>query len=252
LTWDERRYSAQTGLIGQDGQDKLLASRVLVIGAGGLGAPVIQYLAAAGVNLSIADGDRVETSNLNRQVLFTANDAKHGYYKAVAAHDAISGLEVHCQIIARHLTGPDLRHAIDRHQLVVAAVDNMKSRLEINDLCVHANVPVIHGGCSGLHGQVMVVPGAAEPCWRCMFPQEATEGTERAGLAKGILGSTCGIVGSIMAQEALKLLLGLDPLEERFFNIDCRNLKIDGIRLQADPECQGGVHAYARHQQVPE
>lgn len=129
MTWDERRYSAQTGLIGQEGQDKLLAARVLIIGAGGLGAPVIQYLAAAGVNVTIADGDRVEASNLNRQVLFTAMDAKRGAYK---------------------------------------------------------------------------------------------------------------------------LILGFDPLEERFFIIDCQNLKIDAIRLKADPECQGGVHVYARHLDVPE
>lgn len=246
------RFAAQIGLIGQDGQDKLLASRVLVIGAGGLGTPVIQYLQAAGVRVTVADGDRVELSNLNRQVLFSVTDAGRRLYKAVAAGDAVRGLEVLRSVIAKRLTGDDLRALVVSHDLVVAAVDNMESRLEINDVCVYEDVPVIHGGCSGFHGQVMVVPGAAEPCWRCMFPQEATEGTERAGLARGILGSTCGIVGSIMAQEALKLLLGLDPLEERFFNIDCRNLKIDGIRLQADPECQGGVHVYARHQQVPE
>ena len=236
------RFEAQVGLIGEAAQTTLVRSKALVVGAGGLGAPVIQYLAAAGVQLTIYDGDVIEESNLNRQTLYRADMV--GEYKAEMAFRFAEGIDRDANhgYANRRLEGDELIATIPNYDVVVAAVDNMESRYAINAIGVHEDVPVIHGACSGYHGQVMVSPGLAGPCYRCMFEEEAAPSVERAGMERGILGPTCGVIGSLMAQEALRVLLEKEPPRGHFLDVDCYHHRIMPVKVDPLENCKHGPH----------
>ena len=235
------RYSRQILLpeFGTEAQDRLLASRVLIVGAGGLGSPVALYLAAAGVGtLAIADDDAVDLSNLQRQILHRHADI--GRAKVESAAERIAALNPDTQVIpiAARLTGATLREQVAAADLVVDGCDNFDTRFAVNAACVDARTPLVSGAAIRMEGQVAVfIPARPDsPCYRCLY-REAGE-TEQTCAENGVLAPIVGIVGSLQALEAIKVLTGIgEPLCGRLLLIDGKRLDIRTLKLRRDPDC---------------
>lgn len=231
------RYIRQTALpqVGEQGQHRLQQARVLVVGAGGLGCPVIQYLAAAGVGaLHIADGDTVSLSNLHRQILFTAADL--GLKKAeVAAHKA-ELQNPDCRAVAHsfHIDPNNAFELIGHCDVVVDCTDDRMARYLINDVCVRSGKPFVHGSIHRFEGQVAVFNHNGGATYRCLYPQSATDGAQNCAEA-GVLGALPGVVGSIQAAEALKLILGAaDDSAGQLLMIDLLHGRFETIEVLRD------------------
>jgi len=209
------RYSRHLNLegVGREGQEKLKNASVLIIGVGGLGSPVAMYLAAAGVGtLGLADGDVVEESNLQRQVLYSSEDA--GRYKAERAAERIREQNpgIHVNVYRTRVDAENIREIIREYDFVVDGVDNFPSKFLINDACVIEKKPFCHGGVVQFHGQVMTYVPEQGPCYRCIFEDVPPEGTVGNCSELGVMGAMVGIIGTIQAMEALKYLLGTGEL----------------------------------------
>jgi len=223
--------------IGPEGQQALLDAEVLVVGAGGLGAPVIQYLAAAGVGtLGVADDDVVERSNLQRQIIH--GDADVGEPKVESARDYVNGLnpDVTVETHETRLT-PESVALVEEYDLVVDASDNFPTRYLLNDYCRLQDIPVSHGAIYKFEGQVTtLVPGG--PCYRCLFPEAPEAGTIPDCATTGVLGVLPGTVGCIQATEATKLILDAgDPLEGRLLFYDSMEMSFETVPYQQNPNC---------------
>ena len=235
------RYSRQILLpeFGTEAQDRLLAARVLIIGAGGLGSPVAMYLAAAGVGtLVIADPDAVDLSNLQRQLLHGQSDI--GRAKVVSARDRLAMLNPDTQVIAlqERLEGAALRAQIVAVDLVIDASDNFATRYAVNATCVAARKPLVSGAAIRMEGQVAVFrPDLPDsPCYRCLY-RDGTE-VEQTCAENGVLAPIVGIVGSIQAMEAIKVLTGIgETLCGRLLLIDAKRMDIRTLKLKRDPAC---------------
>ena len=215
------RYARQTALpsLGLEGQEALRQARVLVVGAGGLGSPVALYLAAAGVGtLGIVDSDHVELSNLHRQVLHTT--PRVGLPKVESAKKALAQLNPHVNVVphAFRFEADGSAAFASEYDLLIDGSDNFATRYAISDAGCAAGVPIVHGSVHRLEGQLAVfLPKraahkrgvAAGPCYRCIFPQPPTSAPNCE--TAGVLGSVCGVIGSLMATEALKLLSSIAP-----------------------------------------
>ena len=226
--------------VGPEGQGRLLDGRVLVVGAGGLGAPVIQYLAAAGVGtLGIADGDVVERSNLQRQVVH--RDADVGRPKVDSAADFVAALNPDVTVERHHLeVGPsNVEDLVARYDVVVDASDNFRTRYLVNDACTLAGVPYTHGAVYRFEGQVTTFPADGEaPCYRCLFPEAPPPGTVPDCSEAGVLGVLPGTIGTLQATEAIKCLLGVgDLLAGRLLVYDALGVTVDEVRFERDPDC---------------
>lgn len=206
---EQVRYTRQLMLpeIGVEGQLRLKQSSVLVIGAGGLGSPAIYYLASAGVgHIGIADGDAVELSNLNRQILHAST--RIGKNKACSAAETIQewNPEVQVSVIPEFLQDENILPLIRQYDFVVDASDQLQNKFLINDACVTAGVPFCHGGIEGWDGQVMTyLPKQNLPCYRCVFESLPADQESKP---IGVIGVTAGIIGTIQASEAIRYLLG--------------------------------------------
>ncbi len=224
--------------VGPDGQAVLLDSAVLVVGAGGLGSPVIQYLAAAGIGrLGIADGDAVELSNLQRQVVHGTDDV--GRPKADSAAEAVAALnpdvtvETHGKISAENVGG-----IVADYDLVVDASDNFPTRFLLNDACVLAGLPLVHGSIYRFEGQSTTIAAGGRPCYRCLFPAAPPEGTIPDCAEAGVLGVLPATIGAVQATEVIKVLLNVgETLAGRLFVYDARDLETETVRLAPDPDC---------------
>jgi adenylyltransferase/sulfurtransferase len=245
LTDDQlERYGRQILLprIGVAGQQRLLGSRVLLIGAGGLGAPAALYLAGAGVGeLVIADADRVEVTNLHRQVLHA--ESRVGWNKAESAAAALDQLNSEVQVtpLTQRLDGADLEGEADRADLVVDASDNFATRYNANAACLRAGTPLVSGAVIRMEGQVMVLPFDRTdpgPCYRCTYREPPdTEETERCSVT-GVLGPAAGMIGTTLAAEAIKRLAGIDEgLAGRLLLVDALTMDFRTIALARDPQC---------------
>jgi adenylyltransferase/sulfurtransferase len=233
------RYSRQVILdeVGPEGQGAIREGAVLVVGAGGLGAPALQYLAAAGVGrLGIADGDTVERSNLQRQVVHGTDDV--GRPKTDSAAEFVAALnpdvtvETHERVDAD--TAPTLAADYD---VVVDASDNFPTRFLLNDACVLADTPLTHGAVYRFEGQATTVRGG-EPCYRCLFPEAPPEGAVPDCATAGVLGVVPGTIGTVQATEALKCLLGVgETLAGRLLVYDARELTTETVPVAPDPDC---------------
>ena len=224
--------------IGPEGQATLLDSRVLVIGAGGLGAPVIQYLAAAGVGtIGIVDDDTVERSNLQRQVIHADGDV--GTPKVDSAEAFINSLnpDVSVDTYETRLSKANAADIIAGYDLVVDASDNFPTRFLVNDVCRLARIPVAHGAIYKFEGQVTtLVPGG--PCYRCLFPEAPEPGTVPDCATTGVLGVLPGTVGCLQATEAVKLLLDNgDPLVGTMLSYDAMELAFERVPYQSRENC---------------
>ncbi|HIJ75306.1 MAG TPA: HesA/MoeB/ThiF family protein [Deltaproteobacteria bacterium] len=241
LSETERKIYSRNMLlpeIGESGQLKLLESRVLIIGLGGLGSPALFYLAAAGVgNIGAADCDVVDLSNLQRQILHGRKDV--GRNKTESAAETISRLnpdvrlETYGTISEENIAG-----TIASYDFVVEATDNFKSKFLVNDACVRNGKPFSHAGILGAYGQTMTVVPGQGPCLRCVFPEEPEAGTYETTSEAGVLGSVAGVIGTIQSIEAIKYLLGIGGLlTGRLLTFDALAMTFMEVKLPWNREC---------------
>lgn len=239
------RYGRQILLprIGVEGQQRLLGARILLLGAGGLGCPAALYLAAAGIGeLTVVDSDSVESSNLHRQVLHT--ESRVGWNKARSAAAGLHQLNSGTEVIPRaeRLEGGNaMQEAVKGADLVVDASDNFDARYGLNAACLRSRVPLVTGAVIRMEGQVMVLPfeeDAPTPCYRCTYrdPPDTRE-TERCAVT-GVLGPAAGLIGTLLAAEAVKRLAGIgEGLSRRLLLMDALTMDFRSIALSRDPEC---------------
>ena len=235
------RYSRQILLrqIDIDGQEKLLRSQVLIIGLGGLGSPVAMYLAASGVGqLVIVDGDKVELTNLQRQIVHTT--ASIGEDKTASAARQLKALNPDIEITAvnRKLNEAELEERVRTADVVVDASDNFATRFAINSACVKARRPLVSGAVVRFEGQVAVFrPDLPDsPCYRCLYPD--INAPEEACAEFGVLAPAAGVIGSLQATEAIKVLLGIgQTLAGQLLILDLLNMEWRTLRLRKDPAC---------------
>ncbi|CZV27688.1 thiazole biosynthesis adenylyltransferase ThiF [Enterobacter hormaechei] len=246
---DFMRYSRQILLedIAIEGQQKLLASRVLIVGLGGLGAPAALYLAGAGVGtLVLADDDEVHLSNLQRQILFTTEDINQP--KAHVTRQRLNQLNPDIELVAlqTRLSGEDLQREVALADVVLDCTDNMATRQAINAVCVAQNTPLITASAVGFGGQIMVLtPPWAQGCYRCLWPDEAEP--ERNCRTAGILGPVVGVMGTLQALEAIKLLSGMETERNTLRLFDARSSGWRHLALNRASHCPvcGGRNAHS-------
>ncbi|ECW8167402.1 HesA/MoeB/ThiF family protein [Salmonella enterica] len=244
---DFMRYSRQIllGNIAIEGQQKLLNSHVLIVGLGGLGSPAALYLAGAGIGtLTLADDDDVHLSNLQRQILFTTDDIAHP--KAQAAKLRLAQLNPGSKLIVlqQRLTGDVLKNAVARVDVVLDCTDNMATRQEINAACVALNTPLISASAVGFGGQLMVLtPPWEQGCYRCLWPDDVEP--ERNCRTAGIVGPVVGVMGTLQALEAIKLLSGMETPSGELRLFDGKTSQWRSLALRRASGCQvcGGQHA---------
>ena len=242
LTPDQRRRYSRHLLIpevGEAGQQKLLDAKVLLVGAGGLGSPAGLYLAAAGVGtIGIIDGDVVDDSNLQRQILHTTE--RVGMPKVESARIAIQSLNPDVKVVG-HETRIDKDNVLDifaQYDIIVDGTDNFATRYLINDACVLLNKPNIHGSIFRFEGQATTFIAGEGPCYRCLFPSPPPPELAPSCAEAGVLGLLPGTIGIIQATEAAKLILGIgDPLVGRLLTYDALAMEFRELRLSRDPEC---------------
>lgn len=235
------RYGRHLSLddVGLAGQERIRAARVAVVGLGGLGSPVVQYLAAAGVGqLGLIDSDRVELSNLQRQVLYDTGDV--GRSKVEAAADRVTALNPHVRIqrFPARLDSSNALEILGGYDIVVDGTDNFPTRYLVNDACVILGVPSIHGSVLRFEGRVTVFGSMGAPCYRCLFPEPPPPGSVPDCEAAGVLGVMPGLVGMLQATEALKLACGFgEVLTGRMILVDALGPRFNAVQLLGDPEC---------------
>ena len=238
-----RRYARNITLdgIGREGQQKLLAARVLVVGAGGLGAPVISYLAASGIGtIGIVDSDRVELSNLQRQIIHETGDI--GRLKVESAHDRAEEINPDVTIIP-HAIRIDESNApalIADYDVVVDGSDNFATRFAVHTACYQLNKPLVSGAIRAFGGQVSTFKGylgEPHPCYQCFIPEQPPE---IKGCAEtGVLGAVTGVIGSLQALEVIKEIVGLgESLSGKLLIYDALTTNFRTITLPKDPSCK--------------
>ncbi len=228
--------------VGEAGQHRLLRSRVALIGAGGLGSPIALYLAAAGVGrLTLIDDDKVERSNLQRQILHS--ESRLGQRKVESGRTALLDLNPTIEVVAHdaRLDSSNVLDLLGGHDVVVDGSDNLPTRYLVNDACLRLGVPNVYGAIFRFEGQVAVFGGAApglRPCYRCLFPEPPPAEYAPSCAEAGVLGVLPGVIGTIMAAETIKLLLGLgEPMAGRLLMYDGLRGEFSEIAVPVDPEC---------------
>ena len=258
LSPEERaRYSRHLLLpeVGVEGQQRLKAARVLLVGAGGLGSPAALYLAAAGVGtIGIVDFDAVDLSNLQRQIIHGTADV--GRSKLDSARDRIAAInpEVDVETFEARFSADNARSLVEAFDVIVDGTDNFPARYLVNDACVLCGKPNAWGSIFRFEGQASVFAAPGGPCYRCLHPEPPPEGLVPSCAEAGVLGVLPGIIGTIQATEAIKLILGAgDPLIGRFLVYDALKMRFRELKLPKDPDCPvcgtrptiTGLHEYA-------
>jgi molybdopterin/thiamine biosynthesis adenylyltransferase/rhodanese-related sulfurtransferase len=226
--------------VGVEGQQRLLETSILLIGAGGLGSPAALYLAAAGVGrIGIVDDDRVDASNLQRQVLHST--AKLGASKAESARQSLEELNPDVRVVTyeERLTSENVDRILgEGWELIVDGADNFPTRYLLNDASVWHRIPVVHGSIYRFEGQATVFKPYEGPCYRCLFPQPPPPELAPSCAEGGVLGVLPGVIGSLQANEALKLALGIgDPLVGRLLLFDALSASFNEVTVRRDPAC---------------
>ena len=239
------RYARQLRLpqVGEAGQAKLAAAKVVLLGAGGLGAPASLYLAAAGVGqLTLIDDDRVERSNLHRQVIHA--DARVGMAKTESARIALNALNPRVRIDVRNerLSADNVERLLEGHDVLIDGADNFPARYLLTAASLRLKLPMVYGAVERFTGQLSVFdPRRADsPCYRCLFPEPPAAADAPNCSEAGVLGVLPGIVGLLQATEAMKLMLGIgEPLVGRLLAFDALGMRFRETRLPRDPACPG-------------
>src|SRR6184192_273901 len=242
LTQSERsRYARHLILpqIGEEGQEKLKRSSVLIIGAGGLGSPVALYLAAAGVGrIGLVDFDQVDATNLHRQILYGTSDV--GTAKLEAARARLHDLnpEIRIETHDAMLSSSNALDILRPYDVIVDGTDNFPTRYLVNDACVLLRKPNVYGSIFRFEGQASVFDARVGPCYRCLYPDPPPPGLVPSCAEGGVLGVIPGIIGSIQAMETIKLILGAgEPLIGRLVLFDALKLQFRELKLRKDPDC---------------
>ena len=237
----QQRYSRHLLIpeIGETGQRKLLESRVLIIGAGGLGSPAALYLAAAGVGtIGFVDFDTVDLSNLQRQVLHTED--RIGMRKTESARIALHALNSEVRVVAHDemLSGENARRLFEDYDVIVNGCDNFPTRDLANDVAIFTKKPLVDGGIFRFEGQLTTVIPFQSPCYRCRYPSPPPPEEAPSCAEAGVLGVLPGIVGVLQATEVIKLITGAgEPLTGRLLHIDALSMRFREFRVPRDPEC---------------
>jgi molybdopterin/thiamine biosynthesis adenylyltransferase/rhodanese-related sulfurtransferase len=226
--------------VGEEGQLKLLDSKVLLVGAGGLGSPASLYLAAAGVGrIGIVDADVVDESNLQRQIIHSTE--RLGEAKVDSARRTIEALNPDVQVVGyeERLTSENIERILaDGWDVIVDGADNFPTRYLVNDASIWHGIPLVHGSIYRFEGQVTVFQPGAGPCYRCLFPSPPPPELAPSCAEGGVLGVLPGVIGSLQANEALKLALGIgEPLVGRLLLFDALSTEFSEMKLRRDPEC---------------
>lgn len=238
---DLRRYSRHLLIpeVGLAGQEKLAAARVLVVGAGGLGSPVLAYLAAAGVGrIGIVDDDEVDVTNLQRQILYDTADV--GKSKAAQAAQRLHALnpQVALDVLPVRLNAANAREIVRLYDIVIDGTDTFATRYLINDACVLEGKPDVYGSIFRFDGQVSVFGMPGGPCYRCLYPEPPPPELVPNCAEGGVLGVLAGMIGTWQAAEALKLVLGIGTsLAGRLLLVDALDARVREIRIARDPAC---------------
>jgi molybdopterin/thiamine biosynthesis adenylyltransferase len=225
--------------VGQKGQEKLKQASVLVVGAGGLGSPVLLYLTGAGIgHISIIDGDRLELSNLPRQVLH--DTSMLGREKVESAREKLRALNpsVALDIHAKRLSRTNAAGIISGHEVVVDCSDNLKTRFLLNEICAEMAIPLVYGAVFQFEGQLSVFDAKNGPCLRCMIRDIPPASSVPDPADHGLLNTVPGVIGMLQATEVLKLVLGIgDPLIGRLLLYDSLSAGMQEIHLKKRPDC---------------
>lgn len=245
---DLERYARQVIMrdIGEEGQQLLLDAKVLIVGAGGLGAPVLMYLAAAGVgSITIVDDDEVNLSDLNRQIIHTTDSIGTLKVKQAAAAAAAINPNIHVSVLPMRLTSGNASKLILAHTIVIDCSDNVQTRYLIGDLAHQAKTPLVFGGAVRTEGQVSVFQSnnggdgyEDAPCFRCVFPSMPDKKQAPGCSEAGILGPVTGIIGAIQGLETIKLILGMgNSLTGRLLLFDGTDMSFMEIAVKKRPDC---------------
>jgi len=237
----KNRYNRHLVLkdIGPEGQIKILESKVLIIGVGGLGSSVALYLAAAGVGtIGIMDGDTVDISNLQRQVIHFTDDID--VEKVTSASTKMKALNPDIKVVTypEFASSENILKIISGYDFVVDGTDNFSSKFLINDACVMAKIPYCHGGVLRFHGEALTVIPGETACYRCVFDEPPPAGAVPGTKEVGVLGSTAGMLGTIQATEALKFLAGTGGLlTNQFFTFNTKDMDFRKIKINRQKQC---------------
>ena len=235
------RYSRHIILpeVGGSGQQKMLEARVLLLGAGGLGSPAAYYLAAAGIgNLGIVDFDRVDLSNLQRQIIHSTE--RIGMLKTESAKKTIKALnpDVNVTLYNERLDSSNIMNLIEGYDYIVDGSDNFPTRYLVNDACIMRNKTLIHGSIYRFEGQVTVFKPGDGPCYRCLYPEPPPPGMVPNCQEGGVLGVLAGVIGNLQVVEVLKLVLGIGKtLVGKLIIYDALNTEFRNLRLRKDTNC---------------
>jgi molybdopterin/thiamine biosynthesis adenylyltransferase len=236
------RYSRHIILqeIGVEGQERICGGKVLVIGAGGLGSPALYYLATAGVGvIGIADGDAVDLSNLQRQIIHTESDL--GTPKVLSAEKKIKAINSNVQVNTYHgiLTADNILEIIKEYDFIIDGTDNFSSKFLINDACILAEKPFSHGGILRFTGQTITVAPFQSACYACVFNEPPPLGAVPGCSEAGILGSVAGILGTLQATEALKVISKIGtPLYNSLLSFDALTMSFRRVPVKRNPNCR--------------
>jgi molybdopterin/thiamine biosynthesis adenylyltransferase/rhodanese-related sulfurtransferase len=235
------RYSRHLLLpeVGQEGQRRLKAARVLCVGAGGLGSPAALYLAAAGVGtLGFVDFDVVDFSNLQRQIIYGTRDVGRSKLESAQARIEALNPEVRVETFDAHFSVSNAKMLVQAFDVVLDGTDNFPARYLVNDACVMFGKPNAWGSIFRFEGQASVFAAPGGPCYRCLHPQPPPAGLVPSCAEAGVLGVLPGVIGTIQATEALKLILGIgEPLIGRFLVYDALKMRFRDLKLPKDPDC---------------
>lgn len=236
------RYSRQIILkeIGIEGQEKLLKSKVLVIGAGGLGSPALYYLAAAGVgNIGTVDFDTVGVSNLQRQIMFSTGELQRK--KVDVAKEKLENLNPDIKVdkYPVRIDISNIEEIVEGYDVVIDATDNFSTRYLISDCCFLMKKPLVEGAVLGFNGMLTTIIPGRTPCYRCLYPEPPKEGAVPTCSDIGILGMVTGTIGSLQALEAVKVLLGTgEILAGRVLMFDGFDMSFNEVKLERDKKCR--------------
>ena len=224
--------------VGIQGQEKICSSRVLIIGLGGIGSPAALYLAAAGVGtLGLADGDKVDASNLQRQIIHSTADI--GRLKTVSAKDRIAAINPEVKVVVHDtwVEGANIADIIKNYDFIIDGTDNFVAKFLINDACVLGKKPFSHGGVMAFEAQTLTyVPGST--CYRCVFSGPPPVGAMPTCAEMGVFGAVVGILGAIQATEALKYIVGTgDLLVDRLLRFDAQGMTFRTVNFKRNPDC---------------
>ena len=239
---ESERYSRNILLaqVGWEGQARWRAGRVLVVGAGGIGSAALLYLAAAGIgHLGLVDGDAMELSNLQRQILYRSADL--GRRKVASAAESLTALNPHCRVetFDLRLNPANVREVVQGFEVVLDASDNFPTRFLLAECCWRYQIPLVSAAATGWHGQLLIArPGAENPCYRCLVPEMPTVEAVPPSTESSILGAVAGTMGCLQAVEALKLLLGRESdLSRRLLAYDGLQGRFQSVDRVKRPDC---------------